>query len=44
MTQSVKHPTLDFGAGHDLMVQVMILAQVMRSSPVSGSALNMDPA
>ena len=31
VAQSVKHPTLDFSSGHDLMV--------VRSSPASGSAL-----
>ena len=31
MAQSVKHPTLDFGSGHDLMV--------VGSSPASGSVL-----
>ena len=32
----VKHPTLDFGSGHNLML--------VRSSPVSGSALDGEPA
>ena len=36
MVQSVKHSTLDIASGHDL--------RVMKSSPVSGSALGMDPA
>ena len=31
MAQSVKHPNLDFGSGHDLTV---------RSSPASGSVLS----
>ena len=31
MAQSVKHPTLDFGSGHDLMVH--------ETEPASGSAL-----
>jgi len=35
VAQSVKHPTLDFGSGHDL--------GVLRSSPASGSALGVDP-
>ena len=33
MAQSDKHPTLDFGSGHDL--------KVVRSSPMSGSTLSM---
>ena len=36
VAQSVKHLTLDFRSGHDLMD--------MRSSPTSGSALSMEPA
>lgn len=35
VAQLVKHPTLDFGSGHDL--------RVLRLSPVSGSALNGEP-
>ena len=34
MAQSVKHPTLDFGSGHDVMV--------VGSSPMSGSALTVE--
>ena len=34
MAQSIKHPTLDLGSGHDLMVVGL--------SPVSGSTLGMD--
>ena len=34
MVQLVKHPTLDFGSGHDLMV--------LRLSPVSGSTLGVE--
>ena len=34
MAQLVKHPTLDFGRGHDLTV--------MRSSPTLGSMLGME--
>jgi len=36
VAQSVKHPTLDFSSGHDL--------RFMISSPMSGSALSMEPA
>ena len=36
MAQSVKHMTLDFGLGHDLMV--------VRSSLALGSALGIEPA
>ena len=36
IVQSVERPTLDFGSGHDL--------GVMRSSPVSDSAVGMKPA
>ena len=36
VVQLVKHPTLDFGLGHDLMV--------VRLSPALGSALSMEPA
>ena len=36
MAQLSKHPTLDFGSGHDL--------RVVRSSPASGSKLGVDPA
>jgi len=36
VAQSVKHPTLDFSSGHDL--------GVVRSSPVLGFALGMEPA
>ena len=36
MAESVKQPTFDFSSGHDL--------GVMRLSPVSGSALSMEPA
>ena len=36
VAQSVKHLALDFSSGHDLMV--------MRSNPVSGSVLSMEPA
>ena len=35
MAQLIEHPTLDFSSGHNLMV--------MRSSPVSGSVVGMDP-
>ena len=34
--QSVKHPTLDFGSGHDF--------RVVRLSPMLGSVLGMEPA
>ena len=36
VAQSVKHPTLDLGSGHDLMV--------LRSRPASSSALGVKPA
>ena len=36
VAQLVKHPTLDFGSGHDL--------RVMRLSRVSGSVLGVEPA
>lgn len=36
MAGPVKHPTVDFGSGHDL--------GIMRSSPTSGSALSVEPA
>ena len=36
VAQSVKHPTLDLGSGHDLMV--------VRLSCVSGSMLSVEPA
>jgi len=36
VAQLVKCPTLDFGSGHDL--------RVVRSSPMSGSTLGMEPA
>ena len=36
MAQSVKHPTLDFGSGHDL--------RVVGSSPTSGSVLSAESA
>ena len=36
VAQSVKHPTLDSGSGHDL--------RVVRSSPVLGFTLGMEPA
>ena len=36
VAKSVKHPTLDFGSGHDI--------RIMRSSPTSGSALGMESA
>ena len=36
MTQSVKHPTLAFGSGHDL--------RVVRLSPASGFVQNVEPA
>jgi len=36
VAQSVKHPTLAFGSGHDL--------RVVRSSPVSGSMLGVEAA
>ena len=36
MAQSVKHPNLDFGSGHDL--------RVMRLSPIWGSVLNGESA
>ena len=36
MAQWVKHPTLDFGSGHDL--------GVVRLSPASGSVLGVEPA
>ena len=36
MAQSVKHPVLDFGSGHDL--------SVVRSSPASGSTLSVESA
>ena len=36
MAQPVKHLTLDLTSGHDL--------SVVRSSPVSGSALSIEPA
>ena len=35
MVQSVKHPTFDFGTGHDLMVVTL--------GPESGSCLSMEP-
>lgn len=34
VTQSVKHPTLDFGSSHDL--------EIVRSSPVSSSLLGLE--
>ena len=34
--QSIKHPILDFGSGHDL--------RVVRWSPALGSALSVEPA
>ena len=34
MAQSVRHPALDFGSGHDL--------RVMRSSPMLASARSME--
>ena len=36
VAQSAKCPTLNFGSGHDL--------RVVRSSPMSGSALGVEPA
>ena len=36
LAQSVKHPTLDFGSGHDL--------RVMGLSPKLGSMLGKEPA
>ena len=36
MDQSVEHPTLDFGSGHD--------SRVVGLSPISGSALSVEPA
>ena len=36
VAQPGKHLTLDFGSGHDL--------RVVRSSPMLGSTLNMEPA
>ena len=36
VAQSVKHPALDFGSGHDL--------SMVRLSPVSVSRLGMEPA
>ena len=36
MAQSIKHPTLDFGSGHD--------PRDVRSSPMSGSVLGIEPA
>ena len=36
MAQAVKHPTLDFGSGHDL--------RVMRSNTALGSVLSMETA
>ena len=36
MAQSVKHPTLDFGSGHDI--------RVVRWSAEEGSVLGMEPA
>ena len=36
VAQRVKHPTLDFGSGHDL--------RVMGLSPVSGSTLDIESA
>ena len=36
MSQSVEHPTLDFGSGHDTMV--------VGSGPVSGFALIVESA
>ena len=36
VTQSVRHPTVDFGSGHDL--------RVMRLSSISGSALGTESA
>jgi len=35
VAQSVKHPAVDFGSGHDL--------RVVRSSPASGSMLDVEP-
>lgn len=36
VSQSVKHPTLDFSSGHDL--------RIVRSSPVWHSVLDIEPA
>ena len=36
MAQLVKHPTLDFSSGHDILV--------VRSSPTPGSMLSVEPA
>ena len=36
VAQSVEHPTLDFGSGHDL--------RLVKSSPMLGSALSVEPA
>ena len=36
MAQVIKHPTLDFGSGHDL--------RVMRSSPTLGSVFSVESA
>ena len=36
MAQSVKHPTLDFGSGHDL--------RIVSSSPILGSLLSAESA